>query len=99
MTTTEMIPQTAQKQYELIRGDFEPDDAREILGHLVGKKVNFHQTRNFSSLIRFGHEDAHSLQRIEELENTFSELKAIIRQAAEQGTKLRISAQISVETV
>lgn len=90
---------TTISEESLIHGEFTPDDASEIINHMISKKINFHERRNFSSQIRFGEVDQHSVVRIQELKACKASLNAVIQQAKEQGKKLRVSSSISVELI
>ena len=86
-------------QFELIKGDFLPKDGLEVCNHLILKKINFHEVRSFSSLIKSGSADQSSLKRIEELKQDKEAIKSLVRQAQEQGKTLRIKATISIELI
>ncbi|MEQ9465782.1 MAG: hypothetical protein RLN88_00135 [Ekhidna sp.] len=83
----------------LIKGEFQVDDAAEILNHMLMTKINFHERRNFSSQIRFGQNDEASLQRIKELEDSKSEIRELIQLARTNGLSMRISSNISIELI
>lgn len=85
--------------FDLIKGDFMPDDALEVCNHLILKKINFHEVRSFSHLIKFGFTDQSSLKRIEELKLDKESIKDLVLQAREQGKTLRIKATISIELI
>lgn len=95
---TEKKPVELQ-EYDLIKGDFSPEDASEMIYHMISKKINFHEHRNFSSEIRFGEVDQHSVERIQQLKASLSSFYAVINEAKEQGRNLRISSTISVELI
>lgn len=86
-------------QCELIKGDFAAEDAREIINHLLQKKINFHEIRSFGSEIRQGKKDGLSEQRMKELRAAMEHLAVIIKEAELSGKKLRIVSHIDVEIV
>jgi hypothetical protein len=86
-------------QYDLIKGDYSPEDASEIINHLLLKKINYHKLRSFSRQIRYGEVDEYSLQRIEELEQCKESIRALVLQAREQGKSLRLESTISIELI
>ncbi|MEQ8926100.1 MAG: hypothetical protein RLO81_09830 [Fulvivirga sp.] len=81
-------------QFDLIKGVFEPEEAKEILLYLIDGKIQFHQNRIFSDRIRFGTENQDSLKRIEELKTTKENILKLIAD-----DKLSIHSQINVEKV
>ena len=96
MTETVMIK---KKQCELIKGDFSPDDALEIINHLITKKITFHELRSFSSEIRFGEVDQKSIDRSKELKQSKASVEKFIQQAKEQNKTLRIKSNILIELI
>ncbi len=60
---------TMQKveQIDLIKGDFTAGEAKEILMNLINSKINFHEVKSFSKMIRLGIPEEQSLKRVEEL--------------------------------
>ncbi|MCB0494412.1 MAG: hypothetical protein KDC93_18570, partial [Cyclobacteriaceae bacterium] len=88
-----------KKQCELIKGDFSPDDALEIINHLITKKITFHELRSFSSEIRFGEVDQKSIDRSKELKQSKASVEKFIQQAKEQNKTLRIKSNILIELI
>lgn len=86
-------------QYDLIRGDFSPEDALEIMDHIFFKKITFHEQRSFSNEIRFGEPDKDSLMRCEELKRSKGSVSEMIQLATELGKTLRIKSSISIELI
>lgn len=84
-------------QVKFIEGEFSPDNAREILGHLIQEKINYHNTKSFSNQVRFGSKDKQSETRIEELKQSQIIIRAIIEKAKEQGKTLTIKSNISIK--
>jgi hypothetical protein len=85
--------------YDLIKGDFTPEEALEILSYLIDKKINFHELKTFSNEIRFGQVDQKSLTRSEELKQSKAAIKEFIQIAQEQGKTLRIKSSVTVEVI
>ena len=56
------------KKYELINGVFEWAEAREILIHIILKKIQFHNLKNLRSMEQTGKPHQASLLRIQQLE-------------------------------
>ena len=67
----------------LVNGTFTPGEAQELLLALLNSKINFHNTKDFSSRERFGRPDADSQERLKHLKaarerviSTFSQVLA-----------------------
>ncbi|HSF54262.1 MAG TPA: hypothetical protein VLA71_10940 [Algoriphagus sp.] len=90
---------TDSNQQDLIRGDFSPEDAKEIINHLFSEKINFHGVKSFSNKIRFGEVDHNSERRIIELKQSKDALNEMIKSAKEQGKTLKIESTVSIEII
>lgn len=101
MNTTEVSERAVNEinQQNLIKGDFSPEDASEIVNHLFAKKINFHERKNFSHEIRFGEVDQNSKERIKELKQCKASLNEFLEQAKKQGKNLKIKSSISLEII
>ncbi|MEN2280886.1 hypothetical protein AAGF08_02025 [Algoriphagus sp. SE2] len=101
MNTTEVFEKDVKKinDQDLIKGDFSPEEASEIINHLFAKKINFHERKNFSDEIRFGEVDNNSKERIKELKKCKASLNEFMELAKKQGKNLRIKSSISVEII
>jgi len=42
----------ALKTFDLVKGDFAPDDASDIVNEFFNTKINYHKLKNLSQLIR-----------------------------------------------
>lgn len=84
---------------ELINGEFSPEEASEILHDLFSKKINFHEVKSFSKLIREGAEDQKSTERIVELKADKKQAKELIDKAAASGKSLRITSTVHIELI
>jgi len=76
----------------LFDGNFDPDEAKELLSSLLNDKIHFHQMKNFSSTERFGKQDQKSLKRIAELKEGNIDLLELISKAESENKILSISA-------
>ncbi len=99
--TKEMETNTVENvvTHALIKGEFQADDAAEIIYHMLTTKINFHGQRNFSSQIRFGENNEASLKRIKELEAARNEINELVGIAKANGRTMRISSSISIELI
>jgi hypothetical protein len=82
--------------HKLIEGIFEPEEAKKLLNSLINKKINFHSLEDFSNLIRFNKDAAHSKKRIEELNEMKSLIQTVIEQAQEEKLNLDIECSIKI---
>ena len=81
---------------KLVDGIFTAEDAKDILCHLLNKKINFHQCRIFDLDERCGECDDYSVKRIEELKATKQAMLETIELAKLTGKHLRLDAEILI---
>ena len=86
-------------EQDLIKGEFSPEEASEIINHMISKKINFHELKNFSSEIRFGSIDKNSRERIQQLSASKTSLDKTIQEAKKLGKALKVKSSISVEII
>jgi len=91
-----MVDETSKRSYCLIKGSFNPDDARQILMTLVNDKISFHQKNDWSRRERFGETDPAEAKRIGELEKTKADIAELIQYVTDGGMKLTINCNIEV---
>ncbi len=84
-------------EHDLVKGEYSPEEAKDILNHLIAKKINFHKVKTFSHDIRYGKRDEASEQRIVELKRSKKEILALIAHAEETGKNVRIHANILID--
>jgi len=89
----------AQQKIQLINGEFNPEDAKNIILSLINSKIQYHQLEIFSMQERFGIEATHSINRIEELKLTTRDVKEIIREAESLGLKLKVTSIVEIQPV
>lgn len=87
------------KELSLIKGVFEQEEAKELLMKIFLDKINFHELKNFESIVRYGTKDEKALLRIPELKNSVEEVMKIVHEATEQQKKLRITAEVHIELI
>lgn len=85
--------------YNLVDGDFQYDDALEIINDLFFGKINFHTRKNFSKQIRYGSEDLLGLRRIEQLKIARNMAMKLIDISKKNGKSLRLKSTISIELI
>ena len=83
----------------LIKGKFEPTDAKDLVMNFINSKINYHKLKSFSLLERSGKRDKHSEDRITELTDSRNELVEIIKEANDNGLKVKIDSTIKIRLV
>lgn len=86
-----------QKSISLIKGEFETEEAKDILRNLIDFKIKFHQIKSFNSELKFGEKDARSQERIIELKSSMRKMLEIMEEAEANGYSLKIEAKIDIE--
>ena len=87
---------TLEKQ-SLIKGSFEPDDAKELLSNLFRNKINYHTISAFGINIRTGQESPRDRTRIEELKYSLDYLINIIEAAKRDNMQLVINCDVKIK--
>lgn len=82
--------------FELINGEFLPEEGREILQNIFSSKIQFHQMKNFSSHERFGKNDETAIKRIPKLNNNLNEILKIIKEAEKNGECVEIKSEVVI---
>ena len=85
------------KKINLMNGEFNSIEAREILLDMCNKNINFNKVQNFSSQIRFGEDDEKALNRINQLKESVSSITEILEEAKAYNKKLKIKSFIEIE--
>ncbi|WP_224487879.1 hypothetical protein [Robertkochia flava] len=91
-----------QKEVQLIKGEFTPSEASEIIGALIDQKINFHEVRKFQrweSNHDCGTEDLNT--RIDELKAEKAKAKSFINglEDAEYSIKINGVLEITVTEI
>ena len=81
----------------LIKGTFEPEDAKELLLQLLNSKINFHNRRNWSSQERFGKPDLFSQQKLEYLAEARKNIQTFLTEAIIQKKSVIINSSIELK--
>jgi hypothetical protein len=85
------------KKYELINGVFEWAEAREILIHIILKKIQFHNLRNLRNIEQTGKPHQASLSRIQQLQAIKNE---ILEEDKDDDESLyNLKAYVEIETL
>jgi hypothetical protein len=83
----------------LIKGEFDIEQASDIVRELILCTVNFNKLQNLCSQVRFDNEDDRSLHNIRRLENTLIQFNQIKKEAINRGQRLQIKSTIQIELV
>jgi len=84
------------KELILITSHFSPDETREILMSVFTGKIDFHESKSFSSQERFGKVDLNALKRITELRRSMGITSKIIDEAKQNNETLKITSEIQI---
>ncbi|HNY54644.1 MAG: hypothetical protein IPP60_14195 [Sphingobacteriales bacterium] len=82
---------------DLIAGTFTPNEAEEILLEMIKSKINFHNLKNFTSMVKYDEPDYLSKQRIKELSELREEVIHFTREARESNRNLKIYSEICIQ--
>jgi hypothetical protein len=83
--------------FHLVKGEYTPEEAAEIVSDLFSKKINFHNLKHFSQQIRFGLNDDSVSKRVQELTDAKTKAIEIIENAKASDRKVKIHSTISIE--
>lgn len=82
--------------FDLIDGDFLPEDAKSILMSLIKNKINYHELELFSASERFGSDLPHSQKRIQQLNEALGEIKTFFSSIENKDIKFKITAKVDI---
>ena len=81
---------------KLVEGNFSNEEAKEVLMNIFSAKINFHETKNFSSKERFGKPDTTAEKRIPELKMELEKVLQVVLEAKSNNKKLKITSKIEI---
>jgi hypothetical protein len=84
------------EQLTLIDGNFNDEEAKEILISILTTKIHFHEMKDFSSQERFGIQDETAKKRIPALKKEIEKLLQILSEAKLHNKKLSIDSIINI---
>lgn len=90
---------TNKHKFQLIEGEFLPEEALKLLLSLLNNKIKFHQLESFSNQIRVGSDLSHAKKRVEYLNKSIEDIKLILKDAEENGKQLKIESVIQITLV
>jgi hypothetical protein len=83
----------------LIEGQFNSEEADEILTNIFTTKIHFHKMKNFGSQERYGKDDETAQQRIPALKKEMEKLKIILAEAKTKNKKLLVNSEITISLI
>jgi hypothetical protein len=88
-----------ENKLTLIEGNFNMEEAEEILMGIFNSKIKFHQHKNFSTNERYGKYCKISVTRIPELKQSIEEVKEILLKAKNVNTEIHISSIVNIKLI
>lgn len=90
-----------QLEFQLVKGEFTPEEAGKVLFSLIQNKINYHNVEVLSRQIRFGFDDdvSHSEKRIADLKKINNSLIAFLKEAGTEGKKVEINGTFALSVV
>ncbi|HUM53245.1 MAG TPA: hypothetical protein PK431_15575 [Chitinophagales bacterium] len=85
-----------ENKYSLIDAKLSPEDANEIITELIKNKINFHNLKNFSSVIRYNKPHIGSREKIVELKKTKERIIDLINFAKTENKNVVVYADIVI---
>ncbi|MEO8761674.1 MAG: hypothetical protein ABI388_09605 [Bacteroidia bacterium] len=85
------------EKQSLIKGSFEPDDAKEILCDFFRSKINYHNISAFGIHVRTGRDSLLDKNRVKELKQSLNYLNKIIKEAKKNNMKLTIICDVKIK--
>ncbi len=82
--------------FDLIKGNFSAEAAKQVLLTLVNDKLSFHRQADFSHRERYGIPKADSLERIKALEAVRAELFELLAKADAEGRRLTLKSEVKI---
>jgi hypothetical protein len=86
-----------KQQFNLIDGSFSPEEGSRILHDVYASKIQFHEKRNLSKLIKEQQEDQNSIDRIRSLKIQSEKINQIISSIPKE-KQLFINCIITIKT-
>lgn len=80
----------------LINGDFNHEEAKDLLTNLYNSKINFLNLKNWSSNERFGQDDEFSKIQIPYLKNELKKLQGLLLEAKLNGKSIKVSTEVNI---
>lgn len=85
--------------FKLVKGTFNPEEAKEVLFKLINSKIKFHQLNAFSLSERNALSEIHTQDRITELQVVRDQLDSFISVAEKENKTLQIDGTITLNVI
>ena len=95
----EVHPNDQVNPYNLVKGNFSPDEAQTILNDLVDSKIKHHNIEAFRIQEKTGGDISHSKKRVKELKELKVQLGQLIEEARKKGKSLHIDGTLNLSFV
>lgn len=86
-----------KNEFQLVKGVFSPEEAKEVLFKLINSKIKYHQLEMFSLAERNMGDEKNTDNRIQELESSKLEVENQIAQAKKDHKYIKIDGTIRLE--
>lgn len=93
-----LVP-TSRKAFSIIKGDFNPDEAREQVITLLIDKLKHYSLRSLTGFERTGSQDLESERKIKDLKADIEQVLNMLRQAESEGKSLRVESAIKISLI
>ncbi|MEM1450573.1 MAG: hypothetical protein AAF957_08980 [Planctomycetota bacterium] len=88
---------TTNSSHTLMDGEFQANDARDMLLSLIDREVNAFKLRSLSAMVRTDQPDRDSLAHIADLNVTREHIEQIVAEAVESGRRIRVRSTVRLE--
>ncbi len=88
-----------ENSFYLIKGEFSPEEAREVLLSLFSFKIQFHENKLLSDRIRGIDNEEKSLNRLRDLRASKNKIQELLSQYSDLNSQLQIEAEVQFSLV
>ncbi|MEM9380447.1 MAG: hypothetical protein AAGB93_10910 [Planctomycetota bacterium] len=88
---------TSTTGYTLIDGEFQADDAKDMLLTLIDREINAFKLRSLSALVRADEPDDGALAQISDLNATRERVELVVSEAIASGRRIRVHSTVQLE--
>jgi hypothetical protein len=101
MDTNGLIkPEKIKQKFQLVKGDFTPSEASDVIMSLIEEKINFHQKQRLQNWEQNHKSNSDEIdKRINQLENEKQAIKDFISDARNQKSNLNINGILEITIV
>lgn len=85
-----------KKEFNLIKGNFKAQEAKEILSELFSSKIRFHELKNFRSNELYGFNDDLALIRMKELKESLNKINTLLSELEDNQKSVSIEAIVKI---